>query len=698
MVSSCAMDSEAPVIVSEIQLDKEGDSPMRPEQDLIMSQESYTKEEAFDASDDELADLPVQDSTKEDLLDHNEASRSMGTDVDDSDAESQSFGYIDDDILIEKLLSSDDEGDSDDFNSGECFTENLTKLDDHNAGYKAPAHVVGDTMQNPVRQMKMPPGLGIPGVNTPMAHPPPPFGFNPMLHQAMPPFMHRHFPPGLMPPPGMLPRGYDPYRGQDAEMMMARRLQHSQQMIAALGMMKSGDGPRGPPPNLPHPPPPAGSMGMHGPPHMQPPPRYGPERHGQMMGSGSPMPNQPMPSPLGQHHNFRPNEVQSPFSDNTNPMRQHSPYQLIARSPGPFPQQQSSASPEINQVRSMQEGFRALLPNVNISFGPSAGDNVQTPLQETVDSNATDGHQHRQNSYSQPNQSELPGSTNELASFANSPLQGRAHSPLHINQSSNYGSPHGLPKGLGNSPSDNHRYNQPAPSNSSPMMNYDRQPLRQQQSMNDLSGQLQNLQLRQNAEQSMMHGGQHNVEGMKAADTVSTEAKDIRREAQSFFGNFLKQAAAQQKQDESTALIDGEPDAPFNDPAIMTARVAAPDHRDSVDHSQPDMMRSPSNNPMYRPSHVHAQHSDGRNIQGTPGYPHQHPMFSPPVGMNQSPHQHMMHQQPPYMFSNTPPPGPPGFRPPHQQHFPMMSPPPGISAEEHRFRMEQFMRTNFGAM
>ncbi|KAG2185049.1 hypothetical protein INT43_000962, partial [Umbelopsis isabellina] len=693
VVSEVVVDSEAPVVASDTQLDEEGDSPIRPGQDIIMSQESYTKEEAFEASDDEISDMLGQDSTKEDFVDHNEASRSMGTDLDESGAENQSFGYIDDDILIEKLLSSDDEGDSDDYNSGECFTENFSKLDDHDAGYKSAANAVDATVQNPVRQMKMPPGLGMPGVNPHMAHPPPPFGFNPMLHQAMPPFMHRHFPPGLMPPPGMLPRGYDPYRGQDAEMMMARRLQHSQQMIAALGMMKSGDGPSGSHPNLPHPPPPPppGSMGMHGPPHMQPPPMYGPERHGQMMGTRSPMSSQPMPSPLGQHHNFRPNEVQSPFSDAANPMHQHSPYQLVARSPGPFPQQQSSASPEINQVRSMQEGFRALLPNVNISFGPSAGDNAQTPLPETVHSNPTNGNQERQ--ISQPNHNELPGS-----SFANSPLQGCAHSPLHMHQSPVYASPRGLPPGLGNSALENHRYHQAAPSNLSPMTNYDRQPLRQQQSLNDLSGHLQNLQLNTNAEQGMMHGSPQNVEGMKAAGTVSDEAKDIRSEAQSFFGNFLKQAAAQQKHDEDKAANDGKPDAPFNDPAIMTARVAAPDHKDSFDNSQPDIMKSSANNPMYRPSHAYAHHSDGRNTQGSPGYQQQHPMFSPPIGMNQSPQQHMMHQQPPYMFSNTqPPPGPPGFRPPHQQHFPMMSPPPGVSAEEHRFRMEQFMRSNFGA-
>lgn len=548
IVSKLDVDSEAPVIASDTQLDEEGDSPMKPEQEIIMSQESYTKEEAFDASDDEIADWPVQDSSNEDVVVRDEADLSMGTDINESGTENQSFGYIEDDILIEKLLSSDDEGDSDDFISGECLTENLTKLDDHEVGYKSPANAVSDTVQNPVRQMKMPPGLGIPGVNSPMAHPPPPFGFNPMLHQAMPPFMHRHFPPGLMPPPGMLPRGYDPYRGQDAEMMMARRLQHSQQMIAALGMMKTGDGPRGPPPNLPHPPPPPpGSMGIHGPPHMQPPPMYGPERHGQMMGSGSPMSNHPMPSPLGQHHNFRPNEVQSPFGDTANPMNQHNPYPMAARSPGAFPQQQSSASPEINQVRSMQEGFRALLPNVNISFGPSAGDNVQTPTSETVDSNANNENQDRRNSYAQANQIELPGSTN----FANSPLQGRAHSPLHMHQSPGYASPRGLPPGLGNSSSDNHRHHQPAPSNLSPMTNYDRQPLRHQQPLNDLSGHMQNLQLRTNAEQGLMHGGPQNVEGVKGADTANEEAKDIRSEAQSFFGNFLKQAAAQQKQDES---------------------------------------------------------------------------------------------------------------------------------------------------
>ncbi|KAM3586527.1 transcriptional repressor general negative regulator of transcription subunit 4 [Umbelopsis sp. WA50703] len=705
-VTSSVIDSELPTVALQSQLGNEEDSVMKSQQDVIMSQESYTQEEPFDASDDEIVDLPIQKSTNQDYIDQTQANRFMDTGVDESETESQSFGYEDEDILIEKLLSSEDEGDSDEFNSGECFTESITKLNDHETGYNSSAHTAGDAMQSPVRQMKMPPGLGIPGVNTPMSRPPPPFGFSPMHHQAMPPFMHHHFPPGLMPPPGMLPRGYDPFRGQDAEMMMARRLQHSQQMIAALGMMKSGDGSRGPPPNLPHPPPPPGSMAMHGPPHMPPPPMYGPERHGQMMTSASPMTSQPLPNPLGQHHNFRTADRQSPFSENANPIHQHSPYQQVTRAPGPLPPQ-SLASPELNQVRSMQEGFRALLPNVNISFGPSAGENVQTPIQESVDTNSTDGSQKRLNSYSQPYHNEPPPSSSShgLTDITTSPQYGRADSAMHMHQPGGSAPPRGLPPGLGNSLPDNRRHDQLAPSDPSSMMNYDCQSLRQQHPMNDISSHMQNLQLHTNAVSGVVHGGPQNVEGLNAAETVSPEAQNIRSEAQSFFGNFLKQAAAaQHKQDENLAAADEKPDAPFNDPAIMAARVAGPNHKGPFEHTQSDMMRSPANNTMYRPSPVGDQGSDGRNIQGSPGFPHQHPMFSP-QGMNQaypiqSPHQHqhMMHQQPPYMFSNTPPPGPPGFQPSLQQHFPMMPPPPGISPEEHRFRMEQFMRANSGAM
>jgi hypothetical protein len=178
----------------------------------------------------------------------------------------------------------------------------------------------------------------------------------------------RMAPPGLggppLPPPDWLNRGsFDPFNGQDPSLIAARRLQHSQRMLEASGLFggagfghppvvprfgfspNPNNGFLPPPPphhhHQPNPPPPPHhpSMGMFPPP---------PHPHHPMMRPHPPPPSVDMMnmqnSPFGplQHPNMQMDELRNEF----NSMKMN----------GGQDHQQS------------RDDFRALLPNVNISF------------------------------------------------------------------------------------------------------------------------------------------------------------------------------------------------------------------------------------------------------------------------------------------------------------------------------------------
>lgn len=162
-------------------------------------------------------------------------------------------------------------------------------------------------------------------------------------------------PPGLAGPAEWQALGFDPFNGQDPRLITSRRLQHSQQMLEALGLYPCFHGPMvnfspdfhtsGTPP----PPPPqahAPSAPMF---DDAPPPQ----------GMGSIAPNSEFrgapPGLNSMVHNPEMFNLEQRFQ-NMN-MKVHHEGLDMSRE-----QEQS--------VKSMQDSFRALLPNVNISFSP----------------------------------------------------------------------------------------------------------------------------------------------------------------------------------------------------------------------------------------------------------------------------------------------------------------------------------------
>lgn len=156
-------------------------------------------------------------------------------------------------------------------------------------------------------------------------------------------------PPGLgnvPPPPDWMNRSFDPFNGQDPSLIAARRLQHSQRMLEASGLF--GGGGFGHPPVVPR-------FGFspdfnHGPsgflPHQPPPPPLGmfpppPPPHPMMRGPPPPPPEMMnMQSPFGPPPPMQMDDLRNEFGN-------------------------MKMNGEDHQSR---EDFRALLPNVNISF------------------------------------------------------------------------------------------------------------------------------------------------------------------------------------------------------------------------------------------------------------------------------------------------------------------------------------------
>lgn len=154
-------------------------------------------------------------------------------------------------------------------------------------------------------------------------------------------------PPGLgnvppPPPPDWMNRSFDPFNGQDPSLIAARRLQHSQRMLEASGLF--GGGGFGHPPVVPrfgfspdfnH-----GPSGFH--PHQPPPPPLGmfpPPPHPMMRGPPPPPEMMNMQAPFGHPPPMQMDDLRNDFGNM-----------------------------KINGEDQSREDFRALLPNVNISF------------------------------------------------------------------------------------------------------------------------------------------------------------------------------------------------------------------------------------------------------------------------------------------------------------------------------------------
>ena len=202
-----------------------------------------------------------------------------------------------------------------------------------------------------VQQEIMTDSPGTPQLENPLEQPPPPQQQAPLPpHPGMNrfemgiPMRPPMPPPGLSglapPPPDWMGRSFDPFNGQDPSLIAARRLQHSQRMLEASGLFAGGAG-FGQPPVVgprfgfhPPPPPPPSNFLPHHPPPPPPPMGMFPPPPPHMMN---------MNSPMG-----------SPF--------------------GPPPPQQRPMEELRNEFNGLQmedqsrEDFRALLPNVNISF------------------------------------------------------------------------------------------------------------------------------------------------------------------------------------------------------------------------------------------------------------------------------------------------------------------------------------------
>lgn len=213
------------------------------------------------------------------------------------------------------------------------------------------------------------------------------------------PFENRHSPappPGLggppPPPPGWMNRGFDPFNGQDPSVIAARRLQHSQRMLEASGLFGghppvvprfgfSPDYNRGSNGFLPQQPPPP--MGMFHPPPPPPPHpmmRRGPPPELMNMQSpfGPPMHMHPqIPPPHIQQRNLQ--QLQQ-HQNQDNQLNETGQTQDVLPLSQPLLQQQQMMGDLRNDFNSMKissnneyhqqsrDDLRALLPNVNISF------------------------------------------------------------------------------------------------------------------------------------------------------------------------------------------------------------------------------------------------------------------------------------------------------------------------------------------
>lgn len=181
---------------------------------------------------------------------------------------------------------------------------------------------------------------------------------NAMEGQGRPPMGPHGHPPGLGVPVGwQSQQAFDPFFGQDPNIIAARRLQHSQRMLEASGLFHGFGRPAPPPP--PPPPPVYGispNINASGTPPM---PRRNP---GPPPGFFGPPPQHPQ-APMMQ----RPTFVHPPPGMESRAMES---LENGMQGLNLYRQNNEEGRMREDTVRSMQEDFRAMLPNVKISFGP----------------------------------------------------------------------------------------------------------------------------------------------------------------------------------------------------------------------------------------------------------------------------------------------------------------------------------------
>ncbi|KAI9470022.1 MAG: hypothetical protein EXX96DRAFT_588464 [Benjaminiella poitrasii] len=343
-------------------------------------------------------------------------------------------------------------------------------------------------------------------------------------------------PPGLggAPRPEWISRGFDPFNGQDPSVIAARRLQHSQRMLEASGLMASvrfaqqpvvprfgfspDFNPGGPNGFLPrqHPPPPP-PMGMFPPPPhpmMRPPPP--PEMINMQTHFGP-----PPPLPMQQQMDNLRNDFDAIMINNNDERHQQS-----------------------------RDDFRALLPNVNVSFSSlhekrraeemyqqqlimqrqQQVEQQQIEQQKMQQQQMQQHHMQQQQQQKSPDQEQIPAQINKASSSS------LKQYPAFTGSSSISSEQEKI---LLKSPND--------------------QQWQQEQLVN-----------------------QNNI-GPKVNS-------DVRVEAQNFFGEFLRKAASSNQQEMSPKRGNQSPPAvnslPFQDPAIMSVRVA------DNEASNPDVARS----------------------------------------------------------------------------------------------------------
>ncbi|KAF7732829.1 transcriptional repressor proteinral negative regulator of transcription subunit 4 [Apophysomyces ossiformis] len=541
-------------------------------------------------------------------------------------------------------------------------------------------------------------------------------------------------PPGLGVPPGWGTQNFDPFNRQDPAMM--RRLQHSQQMLEASGL-------------------------FHG--FAPPVPRFGfsPDFHPgharpSFAGQGPPMNmfNPQHPPMIGHPPMERPELMGLPPMMPPQ-MENHDIASLRGDFRGMQLQQDGLDYTRKDSVTSMREDFRAMLPNVNISFGPlqdeppnrspaKAFAKPHTPSNEEPDMyfrRLSQGQQDKDVSERKDLSSDMHRA--RLDSFASSRHSESSPGPLSqgkalvgLMQSDNVRDGR-YPPGLSQFPPNEHEQGRvhkpdayfdddaaPAPRISQ------QEPYSHRPSMDQM---LLSSPLRQET-----FG--RSDDGFQVHDGGSRSEAAVRREAQNFFGEFLRKAASS-NQSYHGEEVNNNVSTPFHDPAIMSVRVGGapepvPDMEGSarsqntilqilgghMHQQQPQQQQQPQGLPLrnqmelFPPeygrmfpannyAHRYGNEANGNNDPEMPPEPFSMFMGPPPAqaqfGLH--PQQQQQHQQqqlesfpppPPFLsgFNETPigmmgrmPPPPSGMRdgPPfHHHHHPMMAPPPSMPGSD----------------
>ncbi|KAI7883799.1 hypothetical protein K492DRAFT_235185 [Lichtheimia hyalospora FSU 10163] len=186
---------------------------------------------------------------------------------------------------------------------------------------------------------------------------------------------------------------------------------------------------------------------------------------------------------------------------------------------------------------------------------------------------------------------------------------------------------------------------------------------------------------------STVHKPDAYPEEQEEKENVGGES-DVKQEAQNFFGEFLRKAAAS-----TPHLMNGqqykEPASmPFQDPAIMSVRMSNGSPGPAAVNERRDMTESQNAILQILGAQPQAPTEHGRFPMERPGF--DAPLSTPPA------HQDMMNKPPFDMF----------LSPQEQHHHPMRPPPPPMSFHQHQpppppqqqQQQPSFMSGNFGEM